>query len=688
MTDDRDVLELLDGYLDGSLSAEDARRLLARLEQSDALREQLAWLAVVQRLLLAAHVEPVKPDGVLHALRERGLMPAPRPPEAAPQRRPRAPPPRRDAAERLREAPLQPGLTRRRSSDQPGMGLAVFLSVALGLLVAGGAWWWHSARPESAPPPVATAAAVHPDPIEATGTVSPQPPPTRPTLPETNHPATPPIPEPAEALPTPPAWPLSAFEDGAPPAPPGDGSQETGFVPPPEPAAHKALNTPIAGTPSSRPAATVPRNLPQTPLLWVKLREDPPRHGDATPQDLDSLLAEIKARLNLAYRMESKTLDEVDPQPEKNPVLYATGHYRFAYTPAQRANLRKFMLAGGLLVFDAGLGSKPFYDSARRELGIIFRDAPLQRLGPDHPLFRSYYDIARVRYGAGVRAQGYAGDEPWFEGVIVNCRTVAIVSRWGLAMGWEKRAQDHQPAYAPDDALKLGINLFSYALAVRNDSRQNVDPAVRVDREPSGDKLFLGQVVYDGEWKTKPSALLVLLRTFNQRTAVPVKFGIRELRLSDPKIFDAPLLYLTGHERFIFTSDEARQLRKYLLSGGLLWAEACCGRKGFDQAFRAEMKKVFPDGPLAPIPLNHDLFTAPNAIHRISVTPSLASLLGTTVIAPKLEGLTINGAYAVIYSSYGMAGSWEMYQSPYALGYNDVEALRLGQNILMYALTH
>jgi hypothetical protein len=34
-----------------------------------------------------------------------------------------------------------------------------------------------------------------------------------------------------------------------------------------------------------------------------------------------------------------------------------------------------------------------------------------------------------------------------------------------------------------------------------------------------------------------------------------------------------------------------------------------------------------------------------------------------------------------------MAGGWEMSQSPYARGYNDVGAIKLGQNILMLAVT-
>ncbi len=118
-------------------------------------------------------------------------------------------------------------------------------------------------------------------------------------------------------------------------------------------------------------------------------------------------------------------------------------------------------------------------------------------------------------------------------------------------------------------------------------------------------------------------------------------------------------------------------------------AEACCGRKGFDAAFMREMKKVLPEHPLRPIPIQDQLFTLPNAIRSVGITPALASQMSAkTTIPPKLLGIDINGYYAVIYSPYGLAGGWEMSQNPYALGYDDAGSLSIGENILMYAITH
>ena len=85
-------------------------------------------------------------------------------------------------------------------------------------------------------------------------------------------------------------------------------------------------------------------------------------------------------------------------------MLFRSGHYHFTYTPAERAKLRKYLLGGGMIIYNTGLGSKPFYDSVVQELKQIFPEQPLQRLAPDHPIFHSHYDVDHVEYTKAVAA--------------------------------------------------------------------------------------------------------------------------------------------------------------------------------------------------------------------------------------------------------------------------------------------
>ncbi len=480
----------------------------------------------------------------------------------------------------------------------------------------------------------------------------------------------------------------------------GDGSDEPGFVapvkpenPPPPPANIASAETfipypPPPVTPQSR---SEKKNPPTPPVMFVKIKS---QYGlidwASRPNDLGNLLKGMKKNIDVNFALECKSLSEVSTNPEHNPILYRSGHFHFALTPAERQRLREYLLSGGMIIFNTGMGSKPFFDSARKELAAIFPEVPLQRLASDHPIFHSYYDIGQVKYRSGVRQAGYPSNEPLFYGLTIDCRTVAVISRWCMAIGWDAVEDDSLQGYSMDSARKLGINLLSYATSQRAWAKTATHAMKFVDTDSTqAGKVSLAQVIYNGEWKTRHVGLPVLLQQFNHRTDIPVKFELQELKLSDPKIFDAPMLYITGHETFQLSAPEIRNLRDYLKKGGFLLAEACCGRRGFDAAFTREMKKVLPEYPFTKIPADAQLFHLPNAINTVGVTPALSSQMGgKTTIPPKLLGIEIDGHYAVIYSPYGMCGGWEMAQNPYAFGYDDAGALSIGENILMYAITH
>jgi len=409
---------------------------------------------------------------------------------------------------------------------------------------------------------------------------------------------------------------------------------------------------------------------------------------NATPDDINNLLKSLKQLIDVNYQMEIKSLGELDVNPENNPIVYYSGHYNFSFSDDQRTKLRKYMLDGGMMIFNAGLGSAPFYRSAKKELAQIFPEVQLQRLSSDHPLFHAYYDVERVEYSDGVAKSGFRGQEPWIDGVTMNCRTVAIVSRFGLAVGWDGgEVHPEYAAYMSESAQKIGVNILSYATALRGWANESSTALQFVDSGKSSvGMLGIVQVVYEGEWKTRHAGMSILLKTFNSKTDVPVKFVLKEKKLSDPTLFDAPMLYFTGHENFRLNKSEAARLREYLLNGGFVFAEACCGRKGFELSFRQQLSRILPEHPMREIPGDNMIYAFPNNVSNVGVTPALAAQTGSS-IRPKLMGIEINGYYGVVFSPYGMAGGWEMSQSPYAHGYNASGSLLLGQNILMYAIT-
>ncbi len=357
---------------------------------------------------------------------------------------------------------------------------------------------------------------------------------------------------------------------------------------------------------------------------------------------------------------------------------------------SNRERIREYLLNGGMLILNTGMGSKPFFDSAREELQKLFPEIPVQRLAPDHPIFHAYYDLEEVEYRQAVRDAGYPGDAPWIEGITVNCRTVAVLSRWCMASGWDELEDEDIMGYSTESARQLGVNLMAYATAQRAWAETAVQAMEFIDEEPhSTGKMFLTQVVYSGEWRTRHAGISVLLQQFNQKTEVPVKFALQDARLSDFRIFDSPLLYMTGHEDFTLSGEERQGLREYIEKGGFIFAESCCGRRAFTQAFEREIGKALPEHVLTAVPADSPLFRLPNNVAEVGVTPALsAQYRNRSAIRPRLLGIKINGIYAIVFSPYGMAGGWEMSQNPYAYGYDDYGSLALGENILLYAITY
>ena len=56
--------------------------------------------------------------------------------------------------------------------------------------------------------------------------------------------------------------------------------------------------------------------------------------------------------------------------------------------------------------------------------------------------------------------------------------------------------------------------------------------------------------------------------------------------------------------------------------------------------------------------------------------------------SPQLEAIKVDGTFPVIYSPLSMSAGWEQLPRAYDKGYADDDALKLGVNVFMYAVSH
>jgi hypothetical protein len=195
------------------------------------------------------------------------------------------------------------------------------------------------------------------------------------------------------------------------------------------------------------------------PLTIAQLQYEGGGDWYANPTGLPNLLREIRARTGLAVADKAAVTRLTDPGLWSLPYLYMTGHGNVSFSEEEVATLRRFLEAGGFLHADDNYGMDP---SFRREIQRVFPDAELTELPPNHPVFHAFYDLAQ-----GVpKVHKHDGKPPQAFGIFHRGRLVVFYSyESDLGNGWEDPEVHDVPSELRERALRMGVNLFVFAMA-------------------------------------------------------------------------------------------------------------------------------------------------------------------------------------------------------------------------------
>ena len=132
----------------------------------------------------------------------------------------------------------------------------------------------------------------------------------------------------------------------------------------------------------------------------------------------------------------------------------------------------------------------------------------------------------------------------------------------------------------------------------------------------NGDSIACANLIYAG---TKSSRCFSdqFLHALSNATTVETSRKFKPVKLSSPEIFSYPFAIMTGEDKFTLTDGERENLKRYLIRGGFLLASAGCSNKEWDEAFRVEIKAVFPDRDMDEIPMDHPIYSMAYEIDRL-----------------------------------------------------------------------
>jgi hypothetical protein len=191
------------------------------------------------------------------------------------------------------------------------------------------------------------------------------------------------------------------------------------------------------------------------------------------------------------------------------------------------------------------------------------------------------------------------------------------------------------------------------------------------------------RIKYDGggDWYGNKTTFINLFRKISMELGIKCAYKEAASEISDESFLNYPVAYIAGHGNIKFSEDEANRLRKYLISGGFLFAD---DDFGMDKSFRREMKKVFPELNFIELSFDHPIYHV--HYHFNQGLPKIHEHDGGP---PKGLGLVYKGRLIVFYS----------YNTDISDGCEDMEihndppekheeSLRMGINILLYALVY
>ncbi|NOX47461.1 MAG: DUF4159 domain-containing protein [Chlorobi bacterium] len=183
-----------------------------------------------------------------------------------------------------------------------------------------------------------------------------------------------------------------------------------------------------------------------------------------------------------------------------------------------------------------------------------------------------------------------------------------------------------------------------------------------------------------GDWYANPTSLPNLIEFCNENIQTNINPEPATVDVGSPEIFNFPFVHMTGHGNVVFSNQDIKNLRDYLIGGGFLHIS---DNYGLDKFIRREMKRVFPELDFVELPFDHPIYhqkydfnNGPPKIHEHDGKPAQGF------------GLVFEGRLICYYDyECDLGDGWEDPEVHNDSQATRTKALEMGANIVEYVFT-
>ena len=183
-----------------------------------------------------------------------------------------------------------------------------------------------------------------------------------------------------------------------------------------------------------------------------------------------------------------------------------------------------------------------------------------------------------------------------------------------------------------------------------------------------------------GDWYANPTSLTNLIDFCNKNLGTNIAKDYATVEAGSPEIFNYPFIHMTGHGNFLFSEQDAQNLRNYLIGGGFLHID---DNYGLNPYVRPQMKKVFPELDFVELPFDHPIYHQkydfPNGLPKIHEHDNKP---------PQGFGLIYEGRLVCFYSyECDLGDGWESQEVHKDSEETRLKALKMGANMIQYVFS-